>query len=71
MVPRATAMFTNQLIKSHVSRGRTYLTISGCSLDVYFGVEASKFVEAEVKTCLVGYRVYVTFEDDVQKPEVT
>lgn len=69
-IPHATAVFTNQIVKTHVSRGRTYLTFPGCSLDVCVGAEASKFVKAEVKPCLGGYRVYVTFEDDMKKPGV-
>lgn len=69
-VSHATAVFTNQNIKLHVSRGRTYLTFPGCSLDVCIGAEAAKFVKAEVKPCFGGYRVYVTFEGDMKNPEV-
>ena len=69
-VPGATATYTNQIIKTYVSKGRTYLLFPGCSLAVCIGAEAHEIVRAEAKPCHGGFRVYVTFDDSVKAPEV-
>lgn len=67
--PRATATYTNQVVKAHASKGRTFLSFPGCSLAVCVGVESSRFIRAEVKPCHGGYRILATFEDDIKVPE--